>query len=329
MGELVGHHRAVTFLERSLQAGRLAHAYLFTGPPHVGKATLAHHLSQALFCSGEVKPCQTCSPCRRIAQGVHPDVLTIGLLRDEKTGRLKKEIGIDQIKEVASLATLPPYEGKHKVFILDGAEYLSPEAANAFLKTLEEPPPGVVFLLLSAAGGSLLPTLISRCQRIELKPVGEGEVARFLEGRGVRREEAQLRARLSGGCPGRGLEEAFFERRSAALQLMHRLMGMGVGERFAVAAELAAHYEQERDPEVLSLWLGWWRDLLLLKAGCPQGVLNRDWMPSLSQITPLLALPQIKQALYQLQASIEGLRRNASPRLALEVLMLSLPRMEA
>ncbi len=307
----------------------MSHAYLLAGPSRVGKGTLALDLARSLNCQGGSPPCGDCSPCQRIERGVHPDVLWVRLLADDRTGRPKTEIGIDQIREVTSLASLPPYEGSYRLFIIDGAEHLSVEAANALLKTLEEPPPQVVLLLLSAAEGALLPTITSRCQRLELRPLPEAEVVRFLEAGGLGPEEARLRARLSGGCPGRGVDGEFFQRREQAMAQAEGLLSQGRGERLAQAAQLAALYERERDTEFLDLWQGWWRDLLLIGAGCPGAVANADHAEGLERAARGLSLAQIRAALHSLRAATEGLRRHANPRLALEVLVLSLPRVEA
>lgn len=328
MWRTVGHPQAVSLLQRSLAVGRLAHAYLLAGPPHVGKGTLALDVARALLCEGDSPPCGTCTACQRIDRRVHPDVLWVGLLADEKTGRPRTEMGIDQMREVTALAALPPFQGSHRVFIVDGAERLSQEAANALLKTLEEPPPQMVFFLLSSAEGALLPTITSRCQRLELRPLPEAEVVRFLEARGLGTEEARLRARLSGGCPGRGLDTEFFQRREQALAQAEGLLTQGTGQRLALAVELAAHYEKERDLEFLDLWLGWWRDLLLVRAGCAGAVANADHSPRLEQASRALSLAQIRAAISGLRSTGEGLRRHANPRLALEVLVLGLPRLE-
>jgi DNA polymerase-3 subunit delta' len=253
----------------------------------------------------------------------------VGLLSDEKTGRPRTEISIDQMREVASLAALPPYEGGHRVFIIDGAELLSTEAANALLKTLEEPSPKVVFLLLSAAEGILLPTVTSRCQRVELRPLPAQEVAGFLEATGMDPEEAQLRMRLSNGSPGRALDQEFLSRRGEALAQAEAMLSQGSWDRLALAAERAASYDKERDAEFLDLWLGWWRDLLLLRAGCPDAVANADHAAALERTARALSLSQIKGAIHSLRAAAEGLRHHASPRLALEVMVLNLPHLEA
>ena len=165
MWQVIGQDKILALLKRSLKERNIAHAYLFVGPHHVGKRTLALNLAQALNCDDlEQPPCGQCRSCLRIAAGKHADVIFSGL--DSKT-----EIGIDDMRELQRAANLPPYEGKSKVLIIDDAEYMSSEAANSLLKTLEEPPPSITWLLLASEERRLLPTIISRCQRLELKPV--------------------------------------------------------------------------------------------------------------------------------------------------------------
>src|SRR4030042_396604 len=132
MWQVLGHPKATTLLERSIQRGRLSHAYLFVGPPHVGKMTLALNLAQAVNCQAEDVPCGECASCRRIASGKHADVQIIGLISTEK-----KEISIEQMREMQNSASLPPYEGKQKGFIIEKADLLPHEASNSLLKTLE------------------------------------------------------------------------------------------------------------------------------------------------------------------------------------------------
>jgi DNA polymerase III subunit gamma/tau len=157
MWQVIGQDKILSLLDYGLKTDSIAHAYLLVGPRHVGKGTLANNLAQALNCEGAGTPCGQCRSCQRIREGKHADVTSIGL--DSRA-----EIGIDDIRGLQRSANLPPYEGKCKVFIIDEAEYLSTEAANALLKILEEPPPRVVWLLLAADEERLLATIISRCQ---------------------------------------------------------------------------------------------------------------------------------------------------------------------
>lgn len=293
--------------------------------------TLALNLAQAVNCPGEKPPCGECRSCQRIAASKHADVWTI-----RKTSEGKTEIGIDQIREVRTAASLPPYEGKCKVFIIDRAEHLSLEAANCLLKTLEEPPPQVLFVLLTAAASLLLPTILSRCQRVELRPlpVPAAEQA-LLEMKGITSTQAGLLARLSGGCLGWAIraieEEGLVPERKEKLAT---LVSLGTGsklQRLDLAAQLAAQFSKKREEvaQMLDLWLGWWQDLLLVKAGCQELVTNLDQTSLLREQAEVYHLRQITDFIHCLQAAQEQLKQNANPRLVLEVLMLSLPQVEA
>jgi DNA polymerase-3 subunit delta' len=329
MWRTLGQDRVIRLFQNSLDGDRLAHAYLLVGPPRVGKKGLSVEIAQALNCVGDGPPCGSCSSCRHIAAGTHPDVLVVGPVHDPKTGHPRTEIGIDQIREIETLACLPPFEGRYKVFILDGAERLSLEAANAFLKTLEEPLPSMVFLLTTSREGFLPSTLLSRCQRLEIRPLGLEEVEEVLvSGSGLERGRARLLAHISQGCLGLALDQGFLGFRAEALELVQHLLGAGLDERFRVVGGLASRWERDREGVLglLRLWQGWLRDLLLTVAGLPEGVVNRDYEEVLERQVRSLGLAQLRQGIKDLAAIGEAMERNASPRLALEVLMLKLPR---
>ncbi len=326
MWQVIGQPKAIALLERSMETGQLSHAYLFVGPPHVGKMTLAVNLAQALNCPSEERPCTECVSCQRIASGKHPDVQVIELTPE------KAEIGIEQIKEIQHAASLPPYEGKHKVFIIDKAELLSSEASNRLLKTLEEPLPRVLLILVTSRESLLLPTIISRCQRVELVPLRFSVIKEILIQRyEMNTERADLLARLSGGCLGWALfaaqDEKILQQRSQLLTRLLELSYANLEQRLSYAAELAAQFVKSREQvrEVLALWLGWWRDLLLIRGGGDKFITNIDQEPALLRQAKGYGLSQIKDFIYNLQAAGKQLDMNANPRLALEVLVLSMP----
>lgn len=335
MWQVIGQDKTLALLKRSLTEGNLAHAYLIIGPPQVGKGTLALNLAQALNCEGVAPPCGECRSCLRIDKGNHADVRVVSLDSAETSagGRPKVEISIDDVREIQRAANLPPFEGKYKVFIIDGAENLSPEAANCLLKILEEPPPRVVLLLLTEEEGKLLPTVVSRCQRLELKPTTVAEVNRvLLESYGMAPDKAELLARLSQGCFGwvaRALKDdsPLKERDQIISQLISVVRG-DWEERFSYAAELAAQFERGRKSgkKVMELWLGWWRDLMLVKGGCSGAVINIDYRATFEEWASQFSLAQIRDFIISLQETLEQIYYNVNPRLALEAMMLDMPR---
>ncbi|HEX78942.1 MAG TPA: AAA family ATPase, partial [Dehalococcoidia bacterium] len=205
MWRVIGQERAVTMLQQSLEKGNMAHAYLFTGPRCVGKTTLALELAKALNCEADEPPCGECGSCRKIDRRQHADVQVIGLNSDNDANEEKQqtEISIERIRRLQHSASLPPFEGRCRVFIIDGAEFLSIEAANCLLKTLEEPEEKVVFVMLTAKRSFIPETVISRCQWLKLAPVSAWEIEKELNERwGVEPQKARLLARLCRGCIG-------------------------------------------------------------------------------------------------------------------------------
>jgi DNA polymerase-3 subunit delta' len=334
MWPLIGQERTVAWLEQGLKRGRVSHAYLFLGPPHIGKTSLAICLAQALNCKDLASPCGQCASCRRIAAGKHTDVQIIKLLKNPEDGKDAKEISIDQIKDLQQQANLPPYEGIYKVFIIAEAERLSTEASNRLLKTLEEPPAHVVIILLASAEERLLPTVISRCQRLDLRPIPAAQLEKALiEREDVEADLAKRLAHLANGCPGLALSQEtrknLLDERPKRLAGLLELDGVGSVERFKFAATLAEKFSKQRAfvEDELKLWRGWWRDLLLTKAGLKDSVVNIDMGPELEKRVQNLSLSQISGFLSDLGQAVIQLEQNANPRLVLEVLMLNLPRL--
>ena len=337
MWQVIGQTTAVSLLQRSLERKALAHAYLFVGPPHVGKMTLALNLAQALNCEAAKIPCGECTSCQKIALAKHADVDIIGLDHERNSAEAKPrvEIGIDQIRQMQHSSSLPPFEGRYKVFIIDGAELLSSEAANCLLKTLEEPVGKVIFILLTTDDRLLPATVISRCQRLELPPMPTTEVEAALSSSwGVEPQKAKLLARLCHGCLGWAIsaagDDGLLQLRAQRMERLFDIINADYEERFAYAAQLVAQFSQSRRvvQEVLDLWLHFWRDLLLVKAGYSQAITNVDLEATLINMASDYSLAQIKTVINSIQAAGEQLRQNANPQLVLEVLMLSVPNRE-
>lgn len=323
---VVGHEWAVELLQSSLASQRLPHALLFAGPAQIGKRTLALGLAAALNCQGQPKPCGQCRSCRNIVRGSHADVRTVQV----EAGDTSREgvLKIDQIRELQHEAALAPMESPHKIFILREIERANLPAANALLKTLEEPPSQVVLLLTSARPQSLLPTIVSRCQVLMLRPLPLEQVASALVQRwGAQPERADLLARLSAGRLGwavqRLTDTQAWDERARRLADTRSLVDKGRLDRLAYADVLG------RTPTTvqptLALWTSWWRDILLVQQGCPGYVSNIDLAGELAQEAPRFNSAQVRSFLARLQAAPAQLNQNANTRLLLETLVLHLP----
>jgi DNA polymerase-3 subunit delta' len=299
--------------------------------------TLALELAKALNCEAAEPPCGECISCNKIALARHADVQIIGITQDANSAeaRPRVEIGIDQIREMQHSSSLPPFEGKHKVFIINGAEFLSTEAANCLLKTLEEPEGRVIFILLTTNDRLLLTTVVSRCQRLQLPPLAAAEIETALHsGRGIEPPKAQLLSRLCRGCLGWAIlavsDDTLLQQRRERLDRLLDIINTDYEERFAYANQLATQFNQNRELviEVLDSWQEWWHDLLLVKVGLNEAITNIDISSTIVEQARCYSLAQIKNFINSIQAAGEQLKQNANPRLVLEVLVLDMPRKE-
>jgi len=318
--QVIGHEWAVELLQRSLARGKVSHAYLFVGPPQIGKSTLALEFARALNCTGDDPPCGECAACRKISKGAHPDVKVI----EAQGGSIK----IEQIRALRRDAALAPYEGRWKAYILPQMERATPEAANALLKTLEEPPSYVILMLITSNMDLLFPTIISRCQVLKLRLLPVTVVEEALRERwGVAPEQAHLLSRLSGGRIGWAVQAArnpaLVEERTRYLDELEALLKGDKIQRLQYAEALAQNPDKAR--QALLLWQGWWRDLLLVKGGNSSHIVNVNREDSLQTWAQNYSWTQIHLALQALRATLERIERHANLRLALEILLLSLP----
>ena len=342
--QVTGHKWAVDLLKRQVTTGRAPQALLLTGPLNVGKSTVARFFAQYLSCQATTKPCGKCLSCRKVVSGNHPDVrvwddegLTeAGGLKDVgKEAGIKeaglKAIKIDQIRELQRELALSPYEGQYRVTLLCNFERATLSAANALLKTLEEPNPQVVIILTATDPGALLPTIVSRCQTLALRPLPTQEVVEALQTRWqASPAQAELLAQLAAGRLGwaiRALEdENLLKRRERYLHDLLDLLRQNRVERLAYA------YDLSRNPallkETLMSWLTLWRDLFLLQSGSQTKILNLDWQDTLQNLATQSNIAQTREVVVKLRTALANLERNVNPRLNLETVLLKMPVVE-
>lgn len=198
---ILGQNRATDELVTSISRNRLSSAYIFSGAPGVGKRMAATTLAKTVLCSDRTTtdPCGWCRHCRRIQEGLHPDVITITLKPD------KSEIAIDQIRQMQSSISLHPVEGRSRIVIIDPADKMNINAANTCLKTLEEPPAKTHFILIATDSHKLLATIRSRCQQISFAPLPNAVIIQLLQERGYTENDATRITRLAQGSMGLAL----------------------------------------------------------------------------------------------------------------------------
>ena len=331
MWDAVGHDRAVAALQRGLDSDRVSHSLLIAGPPQVGKTTLAIDIARAVNCESNHRPCSNCGQCRRISSGMHPDVRIVGLEK-ARSGRLRTLISIEQVRDVQRETSLLPFEGRYRVIIFENAELFSEEAANSLLKTLEEPPERVLIVLVATDTRSLLPTIVSRCRLVQLRPVPAATIADLLiERKSLSEDRAREIAGLASGRAGWAVQAAedpdMLKRVSNVLDEVESVVSSPLTERFDYAASLADRFPRDRRSVYsdLELWLSWWRDVLLIGLEKPELVSNVARIESLSQAADRLSPTSVTNAIRTVMRTTFLLERNVSPRLALEGMMLKLP----
>lgn len=342
---LVGQHAVKTALSNALASGRIAHAYLFTGPRGTGKTSTARILAKALNCDKgpTAHPCGECLNCERIAAGASMDVIEI----DAASNR-----GIDEIKSLRDQTAYSPVNGRYKVFIIDEVHMLSTEAFNALLKTLEEPPAHVIFILATTDPHKIPATIHSRCQRFDFRRVTVEEITDHLamvaekSGINADREALRLIAIQSEG----GMRDALSlldqcgvmaQQITAATvrevlgivgrETLRQLVGaIGKQDLSATLAKLNFLLEQGKDVrQVLTELAEYFRALLLYKAAPSyQEVYLTDTEEALSENAPLFSNDRLLAAEERLHAGLSELRWTVRPRITAELCLFDLCRQE-
>ncbi len=326
---IVGHDWAVGLLAGSILHDRVGHAYLITGPEQIGKMTLARTFAQALNCTAEnvLRPCGECRACQLTQTDKHPDVR---IILPEVSERGAMSIKIEQMRRLQQDLSLSTYEARYKIAILKRFDTANLNAANAFLKTLEEPPNNVILILTATDSDTLLPTINSRCRTIGLRPTPTDLIEETLLTRHrVPTDEANLLAHLADGRLGWAIrahrEPAVLQERRAQLETLHQALNGTLVARFSLAESLAR--KADTLPPLLRTWLSWWRDLALMTYGrkSNESISNVDEFEKLHELAARLPRAAVLASLAQTEAALRQLKQNANTRLVLENVLLTYP----
>ncbi len=320
---LIGQELAIAVLLRTLEQGRVPHAYLLMGVSGLGKRTAALEVASRLLCIQSAAPaapsCGQCFPCRHYQAGSSPDWVELAA----ETG---EEIRIASVREIGHWAYLKPRESHHRLVLIDPVEAMTPYAANALLKTLEEPPDALTFILISHRPERVPATIRSRCQPVAFRPAAVASVEHWLlEERGVSPDKASLAARLAGGCPGQALnwlEQPLVQQRDAVVSALEasRLRDL------KAVLQTAQQWSQGPVASWYPFVMAWLQDLYRVKVvgeGVERAVLvNGDRVEQLQRHARELSYAELEQV-QRVGRQLEGnLARRANPLLAIEDFLL-------
>jgi len=331
---IIGQETAITFLKRVMSRGNIPHAFLFTGISGVGKTTTALAFCQAINCLEPVngEGCGRCRVCRQMTGGNFPDLAFL-----EPDGQ---NIKIEQIRELNRSIGFKPVAGNYRVAIINRAELMTLEAANSFLKTLEEPPPGNIIILKVKEPLDLLPTIVSRCQKIPFRPLPYAVIKEYLINEmGMEEENASLIAGISGGSLGMAVQASdsdYLDERQKSILNIIKLPELQKTQVIEMAMEYSQN-EKKRDHdasgaiglfELIGIWKTWYRDLIIIKVNGPVNLLiNADFSRKLRTLSRNAGIDNLLQGFFLLDKAQMELMRNPNTGLMLETLLLGLNRL--
>ena len=332
---ILGQERAKRLLARVMDREKIPHAYLFTGIPGIGKTTTAMALSMVLNCHEPLDGdgCGLCVSCRQMKSGNFPDFLSI-----RPQGQ---NVKIDQIRDLNRSLSFAPFSGRYRVSVIYRAETMTAEAANAFLKTLEEPPQGNILILNATEPLDLLPTIVSRCQRVPFQPLSANDIKHWLvKERSLDDESAAVLASNSGGSLGRALKMCrgdFVQKRQDWLQRLIGLPGLSKEKAIDMALECVREDKKQGLDEsetweanlidMLEIWETWYRDLLLVRVGgLKHLIINVDFFHKLQNTAEKFKIEDLKNSIFAIDKSQRDLQRMRNTKLVMEYTVLSLKR---
>ncbi len=320
---IIGHEEIIRHLKNAMRSGKVSHSYVFTGEPGSGKKLLATTFAITLQCeAGGTEPCQKCESCKKALGKNHPDIIMVSHARPGV-------ITIDEIRsQVVGDVGIRPYFSPHKIYIIPEADLMTTEAQNALLKTIEEPPEYAVIMLLTSNAGALLPTILSRCVRLDLKVVDDVLVKKYLmEHLHIPDYQADIDASFAQGNIGRAVEAATSEEFSRltqnALKLLKYSDKMEVYDLAEEIKNLSA--EKQNINDYLDIFQFWFRDVLMFKA--TREIDNLVFKQEINYIREQASersYENIEKILEAIASTKVRLRANVNFELALELLFLTI-----
>jgi len=325
--DLIGHERPTAILKASILHDRVAHAYLFFGEDRIGKRLAALRFAQAINCEIDYGPggpdaCGACRSCRQVEARTHPDFLLIEPDQEQANPQIK----IEQIRELEQQLVYHPLVGRRKVCLIDEADRMTPGAANALLKTLEEPPDHSLLLLITSRPSALLATVRSRCQGIRFVAPARADVETALKTtRRIPPADARFLAMVTQGRIGQALETDLAATRVQQDEFSTLTSAKSLHSVGTLLTAAEALYRSDRAPEALEWIVRWIRDLILVSVGAdPDHLLNRDRLPQLEESAHGLRPDALLDLLADIETIQQAATRNVNLQMALETILLRL-----
>lgn len=321
--DILGNEQIIEHLQNAIKLDKVSHAYILNGPDASGKMMIAEAFAAALQCENKSsEPCGKCHSCKQAANHNQPDII---YLQHEKPNT----IGVDDIRlQINQDITVKPYSSPYKIYIVNEAEKMNTQAQNALLKTIEEPPAYGVILLLTTNADSFLPTILSRCIRLDLKPVPDEKLKDFLMKKcGVVDYQADVCVAFSQGVVGKAIALAssahFNEIKDAAIQLMKRIKNIELSEMIGAVRQIGDYKLEIND--YFDIMMIWYRDVLLYKATADvNGLIFKDEVYEIKKQANTSSYHGIELILEGLEKAKARLNANVNFDLVIELLLLTL-----
>lgn len=318
---IIGHEKTIEFLKKAIESDKVYHAYIIDGEDYSGKSLIAGAFAMALQCEkGGPEPCGGCHSCKQAITDNQPDII---LLDHEKPG----SIGVDDIRRLNNDIVIKPYSSRYKIYIIREAEKMTEQAQNALLKTIEEPPEYAVILLLTNNFGAFLPTITSRCVRIQLTPVPDKTLIKYLKTEGVPDYQARICAAFAQGNVGKALKlagsEEFNQIKDEALRLVKNIKKMEQFDVLFLLRDIAEYKVSIND--FLDLIMVWYRDVLLFKATSDaNGLIFKDELSDIRKQANESSYQGIEAILDALEKAKTRIKANVNFDLVVELLFLTM-----